>query len=165
MPLPGDVWQAYRHLVQQQGQQQDSHQQLQVMSSASATAAATAAAAGCEEDDALLLLLLLCEQQHQQHLQQQHEDGSSTLQQLQCHAEQEGHLLHEAHAGTYAAHGGPVELPEAHQDAAECADAAGCSDDLDMNVGTAEDELYMQLLQAVEEQHVAQQGHKIAASS
>lgn len=143
MPLPGNIWQAYRHLEQQPGQQdqhvQDHHQrrqqqqapslpvaqQLQAVRSEGAAAAAgedaaqASAAADGEEDEGYLRLLLQCEQQRLQPP--------------------------------------PQHPPEAKQG------AAGCADDV-VDVDTADDELYMQLLQAVEQQHVAQQGHQVAAS-
>jgi hypothetical protein len=187
MPLPGDIWQAYRHMVQaqqqaqhgdhQQQRQQPSHlpsaQQLQSLSTIGVTTAVAAGAVQAEvaadDDEGMLDLLLHCEQQHLQQQLLQHDSDSSPWQQPRCVAEQEGSVLKQASvAGQQRCRGQGLPLgardstlpTEAVQDLT-C--MAGCADD-ETDGDTADDELYMQLLQAVEQQHVAQQGSKVAAS-
>lgn len=190
MPLPGDIWQAYRHLVQQPGQQQaqqsSHHQQqqelshlpsahqLQAVSSRGMTVAAAAGAdaaqaaaviAAAEDDEGFLRLLLQCEQQH---LQQQQDGNSSPLQQPQCVTEQEGSLvMQESVAGQQRCSRQvlPLACAGSSSPPTEAVRKAGCADaDMDVDAGD-DDELYMQLLQAVEQQHAAvPQGHKVAAS-
>jgi hypothetical protein len=151
MPLPTDVWHAYKHLAAEQGpprQQQDhQHQQDQQKPQVQAVGAAAAAGEGEDEDEECLTLLLQCEQQQRQQQAHTHDH---------CHDQQTQHVAE--HAGPRQ---GSCTAAGPTQHSTGCASTPAPSAALqqqlqeEFDVDVQEDELCMQLLQDVEQQHLS----------
>lgn len=146
MPLPTDVWHAYKHLaVAPPGgsAEQGPRQQQQVQ-------AAAAAADEAEEDEECLTLLLQCERQQQQQAHTHHHHHQQQQQESQDHRQHQQQQQGPDHPGP--CHQSCMAAGPAQHSTASASTPVPC----DCDVGLQEDELCMQLLQDVEQQHMSQ---------